>query len=443
MSACVSRGGIEAHQVAKRWAHHLWLRAECLEDEMRTPLTPEDAGKLIREEGYKVSVEQATDRIFSDSEYAQAGCQLVPTGSWKVLNQILLNQQPGTALAGYSSSDSHWVLGLKTLGHDVESIATNQIYFAHCFKGQRHWQQEMRRFVRGGGAIWDLEFMLDATSRRRVAAFGYFAGYVGMAVGLMAYYALHTGLHQLPKLSPYTSNTQLFEAVSTYRRNWQLHHANSRSSSGSGSSSSQKSHVLDAHQHRSVEPNILVLGAKGMAGSGAAAFFREYAASLAAEQHPSTVTLWDYQETQDVATSRKAMLENDILVNCINLQSETPPFVTLAGLRQANRNLSIVSDVSCDVTNPWNPLPIYSEETTMEEPMFQVPDVQPPCLVTSISHLPSLLPREASISFSHALLPHLRHLPSSPAHLEGDHLFPWASTRLQFEKALDRLTSSS
>lgn len=413
VSSCLGRR-IEYEVMTKRWAHHLWLRAECLEDEMRTPLTPADASKLIQEEGYKISVEQTPDRIFSDDEYQQAGCQLVPFGSWKVLNQILLKQKDPSSLMGYSHDDTHWVLGLKTLGHDVETIATNQIYFAHCFKGQRNWQNEMHRFIRGGGAIWDLEFMLDAKTHRRVAAFGYFAGYVGMGLGLMAYYALKSGLHQLPKLSPYTSNTQLFDTVSNYRFNW------------------------IQHQNKGQEPKILVLGAKGMAGTGAAAFFHEYSRYLPGG-HPSPITLWDFQETKDVATSRKAMLEHEILVNCINLQSETPPFVTLEGLRQPHRVLSIVSDVSCDVVNPLNPLPIYSEETTMEEPLYNIPNLDPPCLVTSISHLPSLLPREASISFSHALLPHLRHLPSSPSNLQGDHLFPWASTRLQFEKTLAQL----
>jgi saccharopine dehydrogenase (NAD+, L-lysine-forming) len=64
--------------------------------------------------------------------------------------------------------------------------------------------------------------------------------------------------------------------------------------------------------------------------------------------------------------------------------------------------------VSCDTTNPHNPVPIYTKNSTFQSPTIMVEGYDnPPLCVISIDHLPSLLPREASEAFSQALLPSL------------------------------------
>jgi len=71
-------------------------------------------------------------------------------------------------------------------------------------------------------------------------------------------------------------------------------------------------------------------------------------------------------------------------------------------------------DVSCDTANPFNPIPIYTINTTFDKPTVAV-DVSEgnlPLAVVSIDHLPTLLPREASEQFSTDLLPSLLEFPS-------------------------------
>ena len=60
----------------------------------------------------------------------------------------------------------------------------------------------------------------------------------------------------------------------------------------------------------------------------------------------------------------------DIFVNCIYLSSSIPPFLTQEFIQKAgkNRRLSVVVDVSCDTTNPHNPIPIYNINTTFSHP---------------------------------------------------------------------------
>lgn len=68
------------------------------------------------------------------------------------------------------------------------------------------------------------------------------------------------------------------------------------------------------------------------------------------------------------------ILDVDIFVNCIYLASKIPPFVTKEQIIAAgkSRKLAVIVDVSCDTTNPFNPIPIYSINTTFSEPTVPV-----------------------------------------------------------------------
>jgi saccharopine dehydrogenase (NAD+, L-lysine forming) len=64
----------------------------------------------------------------------------------------------------------------------------------------------------------------------------------------------------------------------------------------------------------------------------------------------------------------------DIFVNCIYLASKIPSFITREKVVEAGpqRQLSVVVDVSCDTTNPFNPIPIYNINTTFSAPTVPV-----------------------------------------------------------------------
>ena len=102
------------------------------------------------------------------------------------------------------------------------------------------------------------------------------------------------------------------------------------------------------------------------------------------------------------------ILECDIFINCIYLSSPIPPFLTLDMLKRPTSNLSIIVDVSCDTTNPHNPIPVYSTATTFDKPVVPVEGTKVD--VVAIDHLPTLLPREASEAFSGDLVPSLLEL---------------------------------
>jgi saccharopine dehydrogenase (NAD+, L-lysine-forming) len=147
----------------------------------------------------------------------------------------------------------------------------------------------------------------------------------------------------------------------------------------------------------------LVLGALGRCGSGAVDLLEKIGCT--------EIKKWDLAETKERDGPYPEIHESDIFVNCIYLSKPIPPFVSKESLSAPSRRLSVVCDVSCDTTNPHNPIPIYDINTTFDKPTVEVSVHDkgdgPRLSVISIDHLPSALPRESSEAFSNALLPSL------------------------------------
>ncbi|KAJ7726808.1 hypothetical protein B0H16DRAFT_263844, partial [Mycena metata] len=247
------------------------------------------------------------------------------------------------------------------------------------------------RFHRGGGTLYDLEFLTDP-SGRRVAAFGFHAGFAGAAAGALAFASQQKG-QKLGRLQPFEKEEDMITTVK----------------------------ALLAGSEKGVK--ALVIGALGRCGRGAVDLFRKI--GLAEDN----IIKWDLNETAKGGPFDE-ILECQIFVNCIYLNSAIPSFITRDQIVAAGptRNLSVVVDVSCDTTNPFNPIPIYTINTTFSDPTVSV-DVgpqNPPLSVVSIDHLPSLLPREASEQFSQDLLSSLLEFPNratAPVWTSAEKLF--------------------
>lgn len=158
---------------------HLWLRAETKPNEKRTAIPPNAAKELVSK-GFKVTIETSDQSIFASEEYA--GFDLVPAGSWKT-----------------DAPKDAFVVGVKELPEtDTFPLTHKHIMFAHCFKYQDGWKNILKRFDQGQGTLFDLEFLNDDQGRR-VAAFGYYAGFAGAALGI------DTWCHKKLSKTPYAS----------------------------------------------------------------------------------------------------------------------------------------------------------------------------------------------------------------------------------------------
>jgi saccharopine dehydrogenase (NAD+, L-lysine-forming) len=253
------------------------------------------------------------------------------------------------------------------------------ILFGHAFKGQPAGQVLLARFKAGGGVLYDLESLVDDTGRR-LAAFGYWAGFAGAAVALKCLAAQGRG--------------GLCGPV--------VRHAG------------RAAMVADvAADLGAARPQVIVIGAKGRVGTGAADL---------CEQVGLAVTRWDIAETAHGGPFPE-VLAHAVFLNCILARPGCPVFVP-ADAVTAPRALRVIGDIACDPTSDFSPIRVYDRVTDWAAPALRVHDV-PPLDVMAIDNLPSLLPVEASEDYAAQLLPVLRALDRID---EG----PWGRARDEF-----------
>lgn len=367
----------------------LHLRAETKPREARAALSPSVVKELLETGDFEIFVEEAPQSTFSSSEYKLAGAKIVPFESWK------------TAPA------DRIIIGLKEMREEETFPLVHQhIQFAHCYKNQAGWEQVLGRFPRGNGVLYDLEF-LENDQGRRVAAFGFYAGFAGAALGVLdwCFKQLNPDSQDLPGVTPSPNENLLVESV--------------------------KSQLEKAYAKTQCYPNVLIIGALGRCGSGAIDLCKKIGIP------DKNIIKWDMAETKKGGPFQE-IADADIFINCIYLSKPIPPFINLDLLNKEDRKLRTIVDVSADTTNPHNPVPVYTIATQFDEPTVLVPTTKGPKLsVISIDHLPSLLPREASEFFANDLLPSLKQLPhrdTAPVWTRAKKLFQHHVARLNKPK---------
>ncbi|MGR3761524.1 saccharopine dehydrogenase [Roseobacteraceae bacterium NS-SX3] len=324
---------------------HLWVRAEQRPNEQRVGLTPDGARALIGA-GIKVTVEESPVRAIPLQGYIDAGCAIAPANTWP--------EAPKDAI----------IFGLKELPEDGTPLPHRHIMFGHAFKGQHSGKTLLERFKAGGGTLYDLEYLVDENGRR-VAAFGYWAGYAGAAVTLKAWAAQRRG--------------GICGPVGVY--------------AGKDALLVQLRAELDALD--TARPKAIVIGALGRVGAGAADL---------CEAMGVAVTKWDLAETASGGPFPE-ILAHDLFLNCIFARPGTPVFVPREALT-ADRKLTAIGDVACDPDSDYNPVPVYDRATTWEQPALRVAE-DPVLDVMAIDNLPSMLPVESSEDYAAQLLPSL------------------------------------
>ena len=331
-------------------APHLWVRAEQRDNETRVGVTPAGVAALMAA-GFDVTVEASDSRIIPTEAYRATGCRIAPAHHWP--------DAPEDAI----------IFGLKELPDDGTPLRHRHIMFGHAFKGQAAGQRLLARFRAGGGTLLDLEYLTD-DSGRRVAAFGYWAGFAGAAVSLKCWAALQQGGVCGP-VAPYPDAEAMKAA-------------------------------LEAELGSHPRPTALIIGALGRVGTGAADLCRAMGVA---------VTGWDMAETANGGPFPE-LLDHGIFLNCVLAGPQTPVFVPKAALT-ARRALRVIGDIACDPDSAFNPVPVYDAVTSWEAPARRVHD-DPPLDVMAIDNLPSMLPLESSEDYAAQLLPTLLALKGDP-----------------------------
>ena len=343
---------------------HLWVRAEQRPNEDRVGLTPQGAAALIAA-GMRVTVEASQTRAIGIDGYRAAGADIAAEGSWP--------DAPRDAI----------IFGLKELPDAATPLPHRHIMFGHAYKGQPTGRDLLARFASGGGALYDLEYLVDDTGRR-VAAFGYWAGFAGAAISLMAWAAQRRGAVCGP-VGTFPDQGTLTDRVRA---------------------------DMTAADPR---PRAIIIGALGRVRTGAADFCR-------AVDVP--VTAWDKDETASGGPFPE-VLDHEVFLNCILAVPGVPVFVP-ASAKTGARALGVIGDIACDPTSDFSPIKVYDRTTTWDAPVLRVHDA-PPLDVMAIDNLPSLLPVESSRDYAAQLLPSLLALADLDAGV-------WGRARAEFDR---------
>lgn len=335
---------------------HLWVRAEQRASEQRVGITPNGVEQMLKA-GHKVTLEKSSSRAIPFQDYENTGCEIADEHSWV--------NAPNDAI----------VFGLKELDPNGPNLKHKHIMFGHAYKGQSDGPALLARFKSAGGTLYDLEYLTQENGRR-IAAFGYWAGFAGAAIGLKVWVAQQLSNQAGPKsVGVYASKAALIDELK------------------------EELNIALSFDNPSSPPTAIVIGALGRVGSGACDLL---------ETLGLKVTKWDMAETASGGPFPQIMQHN-IFVNCILAGPQVPVFIPKAAVDQP-RELTVVADISCDPSSSFNPIPIYSEASTFTDPVTRVATTPTPLDVTAIDNLPSMLPIESSQDYASQLLPYLLQL---------------------------------
>ena len=256
---------------------------------------------------------------------------------------------------------SHYsfIIGLKEINKNTHSSQT-LLHFAHCFKKQPNYQLHLEQLK--PSTFIDYEYLLDS-QQKRVISFCRQSGKIGCFMALMTYLCQQTSSSfTLPPFdeSYYLSELQKLEQFP--------------------------------------KPKILLIGF-GTVGQSCKEVLDLFQLDC---------TIWRSNDIKD----KHIILEHHILLHAIRL-SDSPslphqPFLTTNDLF-LSRQLSVICDISCDLGNPLNPLPIYDTFTTKDNPITRL-QISPILDLIAINNLPSLQPIQSSLEFSSILSSFLPYL---------------------------------
>jgi saccharopine dehydrogenase (NAD+, L-lysine-forming) len=221
------------------------------------------------------------------------------------------------------------------------------VYFSHSYKNQVGSKYILERFKASNSILYDFEYFLNSF-KKRIIGFGIYAGYIGAVLGLKHFY--NPSLSRLSEWSSYDSM------------------------------------INDVKINEYIRPLIGIIGHKGNCGTGVIEILQSFNLNY---------------EIIDKNMENKGiyMKKFDILYNCICLDnSSTELWFDKSTI--FTKKLLIV-DISCDYTKPNNPINIYNEPTTFENPVYKYNDYVD---IIAINNLPSLIPKDSSIYFSKILL---------------------------------------
>jgi len=234
------------------------------------------------------------------------------------------------------------ILGIKELGNLEKLQEHSHAYFSHSFKGQKGSDEIIRAFTASKSKLYDFEFFTTEDGKRLIS-FGWYAGAVGAVLGLQKTFT---------SLLPWQSIPDMLASVEEAKNGQKV--------------------------------SVAVLGWQGRCGTGVCDILDRF-----------QIVYTRFGKNDDTSNLR----DFDIIYNCILLDIHYTK-VWFSHSDPAVEHPIRVIDISCDYSRPNNPIAVYNQATSWENPVTSpLENLE----IVAIENLPSLLPKESSDHFSSVL----------------------------------------
>ncbi len=373
--------------------------------ERRVALVPDHIKALVGK-GIEFEVVKSPKRIFKDKEFEDAGA--------KIVDEV---------------TDSSVVLGVKEMPIDFFKNEHTYIFFSHIIKGQPYNMPLLKKMIEKKVNLIEYERIVNDKNQRLIF-FGRFAGLAGMINSLWSAgqrwlsMGIETPFLKINQTHTYDSLDDAKNAVISVADEIKSNGLPNGLTpivtgfTGYGNVSKGAQEIYDLFPVAEISPKELVDGVADRNEKNSI-FYKVVFKESDLSEYISGNKDFDLQEYYNHPELFKSKFQQyiphlTILMNCMYWDDKYPIIVTKKYLKelysQGNPKLIVIGDVTCD---PDGSIECTHKGTEIEDPVFVYnPETEIPTmgfdghgiLVMAVDILPSELPREASQTFSDALV---------------------------------------
>lgn len=390
--------------------------------ERRVPLVPQHVKELTGK-GFKFEVVKSAKRVFKDTEYEAVGAKLVD-----------------------ELTTPDIVLGVKEMPIGYFKPNKTYIFFSHTIKGQPYNMSLLKNMMEQKINLVDYERIVDEQGRRLIF-FGRFAGLAGMINSLwslgMRYKenGIDTPFLKIQQTHHYDSLEEAKEVVAGVGEEIRQMGLPEQVTpltiaiTGYGNVAKGAQEILDLLPVEEISPSGLLEIEDGDFSLHKVykTVFKEE--DLSKPKNPEKK--FELQDYYDHPEKYEDQFQQYIpylscLMNCMYWDERYPRIVTKDYLeklfKKGKTKLTVIGDVTCD---PDGSIECTHKGTEIEDPVFVYnPFTRKPTmgfegegvLVMAVDILPSELPREASQTFSDALVGFIPEIARADFNLDYEHL---------------------
>lgn len=373
--------------------------------ERRVALVPNHVKELI-DKGLEFEVVKSAKRVFSDDEFEKVGATLVD-----------------------EVKDASVIIGVKEMPIDFFEDNKTYIFFSHTIKGQAYNMPLLKRMMAKKINLIEYERIVNEKDQRLIF-FGRYAGLAGMINSLWSVgqrwkeLGVLTPFLELKQTHNYSSLDEAKEAIAKVADEIKKGGLPRELEpmvvgfTGYGNVSKGAQEIYDMFPIKEISPEELLTMSSDVSKSDSLMYkviFKEKDLSEPLDSNKE----FELQEYYNHPERFKSKFEQyiphmTILMNCMYWDDKYPKIVTKDYLEnlfeKENPKLVVIGDVTCD---PDGSIECTHKGTEIENPVFVYnPLTRKPTmgfkgdgiLVMAVDILPSELPREASQTFSDALI---------------------------------------